>query len=196
MSNGGATAVVSHSDDGGTYLGVRDTKRLVEMTDGIGCHTDTSTGQMDAPCIKTDVITAADTPQIVRIPRRKKKPPNSPMDATRTAPDSPNGVGDHADRSSMPTDVHSIGNKRETAGIETGNVRMGQIDSKLQNSLYMDKIVMPTPVDQWKRVSADDTHVYLLWNVPVEVLSQVFEFGRLELEALPPMCSSCPPGIC
>ncbi|KIM58353.1 hypothetical protein SCLCIDRAFT_28137, partial [Scleroderma citrinum Foug A] len=180
MSNGGATAVVSHSDDGGTYLGVRDAKRPVEMTDGVGCHADTSTGQTDAPCVETDAITAADTPQIVRIPRRKKKPPNSPMDATRMAPDGPNGVGDHADRSSVPTDVHSIGNKRETAEIETGNVRMGRIDSKLRNSPYTDEIVTPKPADRWKRVSADDTHVYLPWNAPVEVLSRAFEFGEVE----------------
>ena len=84
------------------------------------------------------------------------------------APDGPNGVGDHADRFSMPTDVHSIGNKRETAEIETENIRMGRINSKLRNSPYTDEIVTPKPADRWKRVSADDTHVYLPLNAPVE----------------------------
>ena len=122
--NRAETNIISHDKGASTYLGVRDMKWPVEMTDGVECHMDTSTGQTDAPCIETDMIMAADTPQIVRIPQRKKKPQNSPMDATRTAPDGPNGIGDHADRSSMPMDVHSIRNKRETAEIKMGNIRM------------------------------------------------------------------------
>ena len=41
---------------------------LGNQVDGSRDHTDVSTGQTDAPCVETDAITAADTPQIVRIP--------------------------------------------------------------------------------------------------------------------------------
>ena len=160
-----------------------------EMTDGVGCHADTSTEQTDAPCVETDAITAADTPQIVRIPRRKKKPPNSPMDATRTAPDGPNGIGDHADRSSVPTDVHSIGNKRETAENETETIRTCRIKRKMENSPYKRENETPEPTNRWRKVSVSNVDVYVPCNAPIEAPGQTLAFGEPESggEAIAPI---------
>ena len=38
MSNGTETDGMSHGEGAGTYLGVRDAKHVVNMTDGVGSH--------------------------------------------------------------------------------------------------------------------------------------------------------------
>ena len=44
----------------------------------------------------------------------------------------------------------------------------------------MREITTLKPADRWKQVSADDTYVYLLWNAPIEALSQTFKFRQPE----------------
>ena len=76
--------------------------------DGVGSQSDVSSGHWDVQSVETEVITPADTTQIVRTPRKKSKLPDSPSRGTRPAPDEPNGFGNHADTSSGHTDAPSV----------------------------------------------------------------------------------------
>ena len=80
----------------------------------------------------------------------------------------------------MYTDRHSIGDETETAGNQARNVRKRQIKQKTQNSPDTNGTAMPKPPDQWKRVSADDIHVYALLNAPVVAPSRNFIFGQVK----------------
>ena len=171
---------LSHSDGVYTYLGVGDLKCGVKEADDARSHTDEAIGDGDVPRVEMDVDMPAKAPENIRTHRKKTKPPDLPMEAARAAPDKPDGRGNHTDRSGVHRDVHSIGNERETGANETENVRTSQNDSKAPNSPYMCEIATPKPADRWKRVSADDTYVYLPWNAPIEVLSRTFEFGQVE----------------
>ena len=180
VSDSAETAVISHGERVSMYLGVRDAKHPVQETDGVGIHVDASVGWMDTPSVEMDADTPAKAPENVRTRQKKMKPPDLPMEAARVAPDEPDGCRNHTDRSGVHRDLHSIGNERETGANETENVRTSQNDSKAPNSPYMHEIATPKPADRWKRVSADDTYVYLPWNAPIEALSQMFEFGQVE----------------
>ena len=68
VSDSAETAVVSHGKGAGTYLGTGDVKCAIYETDGVGSHTDTSTGQTDAPSIKMNAIKPANESETVRLP--------------------------------------------------------------------------------------------------------------------------------
>ena len=180
VSNRAETDRLGHSDDLGTYLSDGDTKRLVYETDGAGTHVGTLTGQTDAPSIETNMNKPANAPDIISIPRKKAKPPDSPVDTTRTAPVEPNGFGDHADGLDARMDVQSIGYERETAENETESVSTHQVDAQMRNSPYMTKIATAKSIHHWRKVSVDGGNVYLPWNVPIEVLGRTFAFGEVE----------------
>ena len=135
-SNNAETNVMDHGESVSTYLKVRDTKRVVVETDGIGSHADMPTRQMDTPRVETDANIAENTTENVRLPRKKDKPPNLPVEASRGHPDEPDGCGNHADALSAHMDSHCIGNETETAANGTGNVRTSQNGSKTQDSPY------------------------------------------------------------
>ena len=189
VSNSAGTAGLGHSDDLGTYLSVTDAKRVILETDDDGCHTDASTRQTDVLSVETDLRIPANTPANVRIPRKREKPPDLPIGATRGHPDEPNGCGNHADGSSTRTDMHTIGNERETAANETGNVRRSRNDPKSQNSPIGPEITPPKSTHRWKRVGVGNVNVYLPWNVPIEALRRTLAFGEAESgeEAIAPI---------
>ena len=179
-SNRPEMVVVSHSDGAGTYLSAGDAKRGVTETNGIETHADASIGRGDAQSIKTDTDISANETQIVRLPRKKVKPPDLPSRSARTPPDEPDGRGNLVDTSSVYTDTHSVGNKTERAGNESKNVRKRQNGSKTRNSPYTTEIVMSERASRGRRVSVGNSDVHLLWNAPVEAPSQTFAFGQLE----------------
>jgi len=66
---------------------------------------------------------------------------------------------------------------------EVENVRMRRTKLRSRNSLATTEVERPEPTDRWKRVSADDSDIYILWNAPVEVLvipCRNFVFGQVE----------------
>jgi len=67
-SNKAETAGISHGEGAGMYLGVGDAKHVVHAMDGIGSHTDASSGHMDVPCVEVDTITPANVTQTVSTP--------------------------------------------------------------------------------------------------------------------------------
>ena len=77
-SNGAETEVIGHGEGAGTYLAIGDVKHVIEVTDGIGSHADTSTGQGETLSVRTDAIIPANAPEDVRTPRKKEKPPDLP----------------------------------------------------------------------------------------------------------------------
>ena len=77
-SNRPETAVVSHSEGAGMYLGAGGAKGDVEVTDGIERHVHMLTGHGAVPSIKTDMIIPARAPDSVSIPRKWIKPPDLP----------------------------------------------------------------------------------------------------------------------
>jgi len=66
------------------------------------------------------------TQEIVRLPRKKTKPPDLPTEAARQCSGEPASCRNHADRSTMHTDVQSVMKSSITPANETENVRMRQ----------------------------------------------------------------------
>jgi len=92
------------------YLGGGDAKRGVDATNGIGSHMDVLSGHWDVPSVETNTITPANAPEIVRMPRKKNNPPDSPIEAAMQPSDGPNGVRDHTDGLSARKDTHCVEN--------------------------------------------------------------------------------------
>jgi len=178
--NNAEMAGMSDGEGAGTYLGVGDAKCVVNTMDGVGSRTDASTGPTDVPCVATHANIPANATQIVSIPQKKAKPPDSPFGTTRTAPDEPNGVGDHTDGSSRCTDVHSIGNGRETAENDSRSVRKRQTEAQTRNSPKAHEIATPEPTKQWTRVSIGGGDVYVPFNAPIAIPTRRIVFGRPE----------------
>ena len=186
---------MSNSEGAGTYLGAGGANRVVNATDGFGSQTDALTGPMDVPSVEADALTTANAPGIVSTPRKRQKPPNSPVETAKRHPDKPNGCGSRAYWSSVRTDAHCGGNETETAANATQRVRTRQIGSKTQDSPYTTEVATPKPTSRWKQVSAGDSDVYVPWNVPVEALgtaSRRITFGQAESgdEAIAPSVES------
>ena len=80
------------------------------------------------------------------------------------------GVETHADASIGRRDIPSVETEMETAENDSTNVRRCRIDSKTQNSPYTLENEMPKCSYRWRKVSAGDGDVYVLWNAPVEAL--------------------------
>ena len=188
MSNRAETADIRHGDDLGTYLGVGHTKHGDEVTDGIGSHAHTLTGHGDTPSVEMDALTPADTLQIISIPRKKNKPPDLPVEATRGHPDESNGLRDHTDTSSTWMDAHTIRNETRTPANVRRNVRTRQTGKKMQYSPYTPENGMPKHTYRWKRVSASCTDVHVPLSVLIDPTSRNFVFGEVErgVEAIAP----------
>jgi len=173
---------MSHGDSAGTYLSVGDAKRDIHATDGVGSHADASSGHSDVSTVETDAITTKNAPDVVSIPRKRLKLPDSPMETARWRPDEPNGCGNHADGSSVHAGVQRVGNDAETAANETENIRMCQTERKTENSPEMRKIATHKPTSRRKRVSVEGIDVHVPWNAPFEAsstTSPVIVFGRV-----------------
>ena len=110
---------MSHGDNAGTYLSVGDTKCVIHTMDGIGSHMHASSGHSDVPSLETDALTTKNAPDVIGIPQKRLKPPDSPMETARRHPDEPNSCGSCADGSSIHMDVQSVGNDAKTAANET-----------------------------------------------------------------------------
>ena len=180
MSSRAETAVMKHGDEVGTYLGARDAKHIIYVTDGVETHADALIGCEDVQSIRADTVIPANTPEDIRTPRKKEKLADLPSRSKRRAPDKPDGCRNHMNPPSMHTDVHSIGNERETPANETDNVKTHQRIEKLQNSPNAHRIAMPKHAYQWRKVSTGNIDVYTPWNVPIEVLGRTFAFGQPE----------------
>ena len=178
--NGAETTGISHGDGAEMYLDARDAKCVVHAMDGVGSQTDASSGHGDVPSVEMDVLIPTNVPGIVRIPRKKKKPPNSPMEAARPCSDEPDGCRDHAEGSSARMHGHSVGNETKTTANDSRSVRKRQAEAQTQNSPKGPQIEPPKSTRRWKRVGVRDVSVYLPWNAPVEALGRTFEFGQPE----------------
>jgi len=182
-SNRAETAGISYGEGAGTYLGVRDAKRVVNATDGVRSRTDASTGPTDVPSVDTDAVTTANATETVKTSRNEQKLLNSPSGTAKRTPDVPNGSGSHADASSVHMDTHCVGNATETATNEAEHVRMRQTDEETQGSPNAIEIATPKRARRWKRVSIGDGDVYAPWNTPVaaiETANRIFTFGEVE----------------
>ena len=240
VSNNAETAGISCDKGAGAYLGAGGAKRPVDRTDGLGDQTDVSNGQTDLPTVQTDANKPANTPdsistprkrekppdspigpakrrphepngcsghtdgstartdvqsvgndaettvnatEIVSTPRKKTKPPNSPISAAKWYPDEPNGCGSRADGLSVRTGVQSVGNATETAADESERVRTHRIKSRTRNSPNGRNTATPKRPRRWKRVSTGGVDAYVPRNAPVapiEAASRIFVFGRPE----------------
>ena len=67
-SNEPEMAIVSHSEGAGMYLGARDVKHIIEVTDGIGNHADTSSGCGNVLSVETHMIKPENKMANVSIP--------------------------------------------------------------------------------------------------------------------------------
>jgi len=107
-SNGAEIAGMSDGEGAGTYLGVRDAKRVVNATDGIGSRMDVLTRPTDVSSVEMDAYSTANMMEFVSTTPRRKKPPDSPTSTAKWTPDRPDGCRSHADASSARTDVQSV----------------------------------------------------------------------------------------
>ena len=113
----------------------RGTNQPPDESNGLGDHTDASSGCTHASCVGNDAKTAANTPEDVSIPRNEQKLLNSPIGTTRWTPDEPNGCGSHADALIVRTDGRVLRWKQERNGwkrIGTRQNALNQVeDTKL-----------------------------------------------------------------
>jgi len=179
-SNRAETAGISYGEGAGTYLGVRDAKRVVNATDGVRSRTDASSGHTVVPSVETDARTTANDSRTVRTRQNESKTPNSPMETTRRRPDEPNGCGSHADASSASTHAHCVGNKTETAGNEAEHVRTHRNGSRTQNSPNAIDIATAKLPRRWRKVSIGGGDVYVPFNAPIAIPMRRIVFGRPE----------------
>ena len=173
MSYSAETAVMGHGEGADTYLGVRDVTRAVHEMDGIGSHTDT-------PSVETNANKPADADAIIRIPRKKEKLPDIPVEAAWQHSDEPNGFGDATDVSSVSTDGPSVETETEMPANIRRNVRIPRIERNPRNSPSTREIVTPKPAYQWKRVSNGDSDMYIPWNAPVKALGRTLALREAE----------------
>ena len=114
-SNSAEMVRMSCGDEAGTYLGVRDAKLIILETVGVRDHADASIGHRDALSVEMEMIKPADKPEIIRLPRKKVKPPDLPSRSAGRHPDEPDGCGNLAEGLTVHADAQSIGDERETA---------------------------------------------------------------------------------
>ena len=137
----------------------------------------------DAQSIADNAKTAENETESISTRQNSSKSPNSPVEAARQRPDSPNNVGDHMVRLRGHRDMHSIGNDPQMAVNKTENVRMHQIRQRTQNSPNLFKMEMSKHASRQKWISIGDGDLYIPWNMPVEVLetmSRVIVFRQVE----------------
>jgi len=189
VSHSAETTGMSNGEGAGTYLGAGGANHLVNATDGIGSQLDALSGHWDVPSIETDAITPENAPENVSIPRKREKPPDSPMETAKWTPDVPNGSRSHADASSVHTDTHCAGNETETTENAPKNVRTCRIERKAENSPNGRDIAMPEVARRWRMVSVEEVHVYVPYNVPIASPSRNIVFGQVEsgVEAIAPI---------
>jgi len=180
VPNRAETDGMSCDEGAGTYLSVRNAKRVVHATDGVGSQSDASIGHSDVPCVDTDAITPANATEIVSTTPRRKKPPDSPMETARQRSDAPDRCGSHTDASSARTHAYCIGNDMETATNETEIVRSHQVKRKSQDSPNGRDIATPELPGRWRKVSIGGGDVYVLLNTPIAVPTRQVVFGRVE----------------
>ena len=133
VSSSAEMASVSQGDDAETYPGIGDTKCAVFETDGIRSHADMSTRHREAPSIESNTIKPVKAMEIIRTPRKKQKPPDSPISAPKWLPDEPGGLRNQTDASSICMDAYTIGNEIETTANEAETISMCLIELKLPN---------------------------------------------------------------
>jgi len=133
VSNSAVTDGMSWDEGAGTYLGAGGANRVVNATNGVRRHADASTGPMDVPSVDMESINTAYATQNVSIPRKREKPPDSPMETAKCAPDESNGLRDHAGTSNGRTDASCIGNATKTTENASETVRPSQNEQKLLN---------------------------------------------------------------
>jgi len=179
-SNNAETDGMSSGEGAETYLGAGDAKRIVNAMGGVGSHANASSGHTDVPNVQTNANKPANTPEIVSIPRKREKPPDSPMETARRRPDEPNGCGSHADASSARTHAHCVGNKTETAGNEAEHVRTRRNGSRTQNSPNAIDIATAKLPRRWRKVSIGGGDVYVPFNAPIAIPMRRIVFGRPE----------------
>ena len=177
VSNNAVTTGLSHCDDVSTYLGAGGVKCSIWETDGVESQTDILSGHPDTPSVKTNPTKPTNETANVRLPRKKVKPPDSPISATRRAPDEPNSDGDLTEGLTVHMDGHSIETETEMAENRRGNIRMGRIDSMRRNSPYTPENKQSKPTNRWRRVSIGNGGVYIPLNVQIAVPSRKIIFG-------------------
>ncbi|KIM65961.1 hypothetical protein SCLCIDRAFT_22472 [Scleroderma citrinum Foug A] len=92
------------------------------------------TGHREAPSVATDGDTTANATETVRILRIESKLQKSPIETAKQSANEMNGRGNGSDASSRCADVHSAGNKVQTAIFEAKSVRTPPNEPKMQNS--------------------------------------------------------------
>ena len=90
------------------------------------------------------------------------------------------GARNHVDTLATRTEPHSVETHAILPANEMQDVRMHRIRWKSQDSPYTLENETPEPIRRWRKVSVEDTDVYLPWDVPVEVPSRTFAFGQVE----------------
>ena len=150
------------------------------QTDGVGSQTDVSIWHGDVLSVETDMYRPANETANIRLPCKKVKLPDIPVEDARCTPDESDGRGNHMDASSIRTDGHSDGDESETSANIRINVRMGRIDLKPRNSPEICKITTVKPIGQWRGVSASCTDVHVPLSAPIDTASRNFVFGWLE----------------
>jgi len=86
------------------------------------------------PSVETHANIPANASEIVRTPRKRPKPPDSPSGATRRTPGDPNGCGNRTNASSGRTHASCVGNDAKTAANTPERIRTRRNKPEIPNS--------------------------------------------------------------
>jgi len=130
-SNEAEMVVVSHRTSAGTYLSTADVKRAIDETDGIGSHTDTSSGHRNALIVETAALNMSNNAGTGGISNGDEPTTYLSAGGTKRAIDKTDGLGSQMDTSSRHSDVPSIGNNVNIAANTPETVSICPTELKL-----------------------------------------------------------------
>jgi len=137
-SNNAETAGISCDEGAGAYLGAGGAKHIINVTVGIGSHTDASDRHRDVPSIQTHAIIPTNTPETVSTPQKRPKPPDSP------SRDVPNVSGSHADASTA-VETHASLGAHILSSVRPSSFALLSTATRTQSARELSNVQLGTP---------------------------------------------------
>ena len=165
---------------GGTCWHAGNMSRPEGQLDGSVCQTDGLNGQADGSRGLADTLNALNRAETEVIGHGEGTSTYLGPGDTKCLVLETDGTRNHTDTSNRSTDVPSVETDVDISANKTVNVRKCQTSSTPRNSPETQDIATAKPIGQWRKVSAGDREVYVLWNASIEASGQTFEFRQFE----------------
>ena len=149
---------------GGTRAWTSDANGLGDQMDGLDSQMDGSRGLADESKGLTDMMGQLNNAKMDRL-------------------DHGEGAGTYlgtGDPKCLIQEMDSDRNHTDTTANTTNTVKTAQKKAKPPDSPIKPNIATSKCAYQWRKVSAGDSNVYILWNMPIEALGRTLAFGEVK----------------